>query len=417
MRLLSLRILIQTLNGVLGLVMGVLSARWLGPDARGVLTLVLLLPYVSGVMLTLGMNDAAAYVVHRLKVSLRDLRTVFYLHTIINGGLIALLLAIFVLLVGQKLWLYPFDVPLASIIGGLLLCRLWGMLGRGLLLVDQRYTVTIWLDIAESVLPLALFLLFSVIYEPTVLGAALAYLITAVLLSLWIFVLLMPYAAPFPGITQMLTVLRTGVAYGVQTLLRVIGGMLLQRADFFLVGTILGVKALGVYSIANALAEAIARIPDAASWVLGPKVARENEYKAVHITNRYLLVTVTFTIISAVGIALVAPPFVGHFLGFRFAEVTHVLYMLLVGVTLSVFYKIIGVSLIARGSALQVAIGTWLGAVVMLGLDLILLPRMGLIGAGVAASIGYIVNSAWVVRAYLRTKPPKISYIPMPTKM
>jgi len=234
--------------------MGVLTARWLGPDARGVLTLVLLLPYFSSVFLTLGMNDGASYVVHRLGNSLGDLRTVFYLYTVLVGGMAAGLLGVFVLLAGPGLWHYAFDFPLAAIIAGLLLCRLWGMLGRGLLLADQRYTVAIWLDVAESVSPLVLFLIFSAPYGPNLFSAALAYLLTAVLLSFWIVTLLKTSEVPFPGFLQSLAIFRTGSAYGVQTLLRTIGGILLNRADFFLVGTMLGVKALGIYSLANNIA-------------------------------------------------------------------------------------------------------------------------------------------------------------------
>jgi O-antigen/teichoic acid export membrane protein len=80
-------------------------------------------------------------------------------------------------------------------------------------------------------------------------------------------------------------------------------------------------------------------------------------------------------------------------------------YVLLIGVTISTVYKVLGASLISRGYAIQVAMGTWIGAVVMLSVDLILLPRMGLIGAGIAASIGYTFNAAIVARAYLRTAP------------
>lgn len=405
MRLLSLRLFIQTISGILGLIMGVLSARWLGPDARGALTLVLLVPYVGSVLLTLGMNDGAAYVVHRLGVSLRDLRTVFYLHTILVGGVAAFLVGGFVLLAGPGLWHYTFHLPLAAIISGLLLCRLWGLLGRGLLLADERYHVTIWLDVAESVIPLLLFLLFSVIYAPTLLGAALAYLISAMLMALWMLARLMPYAAPFPGVAHVLTVFRTGSAYGVQTLLRVIGGLLLQRADFFIVGMMLGIKELGIYSIANTIAESVVRIPDAASWLLGPRVSRESESQAIRTTNRFLFVVAPLTAITAFGVVLCAPPFVSYFIGSRFEGVTPVVSVLLIGVTISTVYKVLGASLIARGVAIHFAIATWIGAVVMLGLDLILLPRMGLIGAGVAASIGYTVNAAWVARAYFRLPP------------
>jgi O-antigen/teichoic acid export membrane protein len=99
-------------------------------------------------------------------------------------------------------------------------------------------------------------------------------------------------------------------------------------------------------------------------------------------------------------------PFVIYFIGLRFIGVTPVVSVLLIGVTISTVYKVLGTSLISRGYAIQVAMGTWIGAVVMLSVDLILLPRMGLIGAGIAASIGYAFNAAIVARAYLRTAPP-----------
>ncbi|MFC5547912.1 oligosaccharide flippase family protein [Massilia aerilata] len=405
MRLLFIRILIQVMNGLMGMGLGILTARWLGTEARGALSLLLLLPYFGGVLLTLGMNDAAPYLVNRLGVDVRDITRFFFQYSVAVGGIACAALGIGIFTNGQRVWGYHFDFLLAFFAAILLLCRLSSMLGRGLLMTTQNYKTTIWLDFAESVLPLIFFLSFSIAFGSSLHGAVLAYLLSALFQMIAIAILIRPKGAGFINPSRPLDIFRKSAAYGTQTLLRSIGGIVLQRADFFLVGAMLGSSALGVYSVANTIAEAVLRIPDAASWLLGPKVSRETEQEAVRTTNKFLMLIFGLTAISALFAGLIAPSFVKHFIGAKFIGVATVLPAILFGVTISVIYKILGSSLIGRGFAFRVAGGTWIGASVMLVLDVLLLPKFGLLGAGIAACIGYSINSAWVAFSYMQKMP------------
>lgn len=391
----------QAVIGVVGFAMGILTARWLGAEARGSLTLVLLIPYFLSVFMSLGMNDGAPYIVNRLQVALEDLRSTFIIYSTIIGGALAVALGLFVVTLGPGLWGVEFDLSLALMVGAIFLGRLWGALGRGLMLAQSRYAKANIADVIDGVTPLVVFALLSSIMEPSLHSAAVAYAVSALVQSLYIFLAIHGERSRALSRQLIATVFQTGAKYGGKTLIRAAGGILLQRADFFLVGFFLGPVALGLYSVANTMAEVIVRLPDAASWLLGPKVSRQSETDAIKTTNSMLQTVGILTSLAAMAVYVGAPFLISKLIGEAYKPALDVLPFLLVGAVISTAHKMLGSSLTGRGHALSAAVGTWVGAVIMVVLDVVLLPRLGLIGAGIATCVGYSANAAWVTHRYL----------------
>jgi O-antigen/teichoic acid export membrane protein len=58
--------------------------------------------------------------------------------------------------------------------------------------------------------------------------------------------------------------------------------------------------------------------------------------------------------------------------------------------------------LIARGKAVIYSYSALISAIVIVGLDLVLVPETGIIGASIASSVGYIVATLYVVYKFMK---------------
>ena len=188
----------------------------------------------------------------------------------------------------------------------------------------------------------------------------------------------------------------------------------LSRADFFLVATVLGARALGVYAVAVALAEAGSRVPYEIGTMLFPAVARgDTSPRAVADLLRR---TLYLTGLAALALALLAGPVLRHVFGPEYAEGATTLRILLVGTVAWAVANIAWNYLSASGRP-------WVGACVFgssllvdVVLALALMPSMGTAGAATAAAITYCAGAVVFLHVTRRQLALPVRLLVLPTR-
>lgn len=396
-------------NLVTGLIVTVIVARHLGAEGKGVIHLVVLLPQFVTSLGGLGIRAAAVYFTGRG----RSPRTVFRAILLVGGTLAVLytgsgwilrdLLASTIFKGIEPRWIL---VSLALIPPSILWSYCDGLL-QGLF----RFGAYAIIQLLSLALKLSLLLLFLVVMDRGVAWGIAAYVIALVLPALlaigWARI-----AARREGEPVML---REILTYG----FKVYWGMLAQRAnlrlDMFLVNPYVGTAAVGVYSISTTLAELIWQVPGAIAQVLLPTVARSSEQEAIRMTALVSRFTFLFSMTAAIGLALTArwillifPP--------KFADALVPLWGLLPGVVaLSVSMTMAGY-LTGTGRPMLNSTASLIAFIVNVPALFLLVPRMGILGASLATSIAYVVQTGVVLYFYGRESGAPVSAILVPRR-
>lgn len=373
---------------LIGMANAALTARWLGLEGKGILTLTLLVPATLALFLNGGLPAANVWFVgsRRLTVAAATQNAVlFTLLASLGGALIAAL----GLLTGTLPRLTP-GAP-AALIALALLSLPSDLLGSCLSAVlqgAQRLRTVNLITFLQSGALLMLTALLVIGFGWGLWGATLASA-GASLLALSLFArqvrqeggLLRPRLDP-PLLRQTLTFGMRGYV-----------GNLLQffnyRLDVFIVGAMLGPTAVGLYGAAVMLAELLWRLPHAVSFVIFPTAAALRPADMNRLTPRIVLATLAIAALGGAGLVLFGQPLLRLVYGAAFVPAYPALLALLPGVVLLGGGKVLTNEIAGRGFLHYNSINAGLAlALTVLG-DLWLIPRLGILGAALASSIAY----------------------------
>jgi O-antigen/teichoic acid export membrane protein len=183
-----------------------------------------------------------------------------------------------------------------------------------------------------------------------------------------------------------------------------IGGVTQQlqhRAPVLLVGYLLPVSQLGIYSLAISLAELLWYVPNAISTVLMPHVASGTEEQARRGTPAFCRAAVGVTFVLAIGLSLVATLVIPWLLP-AFRASLRPFYILMPGVVLATVFKVLASDFNGRGQPLKTFGPAFAALVIELIAGVFFIPRGGLVAAAGITTAGYAVNSLLYGWSYWR---------------
>jgi O-antigen/teichoic acid export membrane protein len=173
---------------------------------------------------------------------------------------------------------------------------------------------------------------------------------------------------------------------------------LLLKSDIFLIDWILGTEYAAVYRVATNFANMMQRLPDVAGAVLLAKVVRGGDKDELSI---WLAQGVFLFAITTALFLIVAGPLLIEWFFPLYLDAYPPLVWVLPGLVFLAFGSILNVKLCGLGYP---PVTLWAPAVslsVNLVLNLVLIPRLGLIGAALATSISYGIWAFFITAAYL----------------
>jgi len=195
---------------------------------------------------------------------------------------------------------------------------------------------------------------------------------------------------------------KDALTFGVQGHLGSVLQFLNYRLDMFMVSFFTGAADLGYYTVAVSLAEMLWYLPDAAGFVLFPKTASAEPEAARRFTPKVARLLLFITALAAVGLFLVSRPLIVTLYTKQFLPALRPLWVLLPGVVALSYSKVIFSDLSGRGKPYYGTLASLVSVVLTLGLNPLLIPRWGIIGAAVVSSLAYAANAAAAVVFYTR---------------
>lgn len=383
----------------LGLVSSVLTARFLGPDGRGLLAT---LSVVTGLALQFGnpgLHTGNVYFVsrqpHRTAAVLGNTLVVSW-----AAGILCGLLAIGTVLVRPDL--FP-GMPLSLILitAAALPFHFMILLYQNTLLGQGEVALFNLLETGNKIVTFALLAAWLVLFAGGAPGAVLLFAALAVLNGA-VSALACARRTPFrPSFDAAL--FRDMVRYGGRVYLACLFAFLVIRSDLLLVNYFLGTAAAGVYSIAVQISDALLLLPVTIGMILLPRVAAAEAGAGVEVTARILRHTALMMAGIVIAAAILAGPVVRIFYGAPFEGASLATLCLLPGIWALGLNGVLMNHFAGRGMPPVTLYAPLLGLLVNVGLNLVVVPRYGIAGAAATSSLAYALMLALSLAAFMKS--------------
>ena len=382
----------------LGFVNSILVTRLLGPEGRGLFAAAFTFQAVGVQLGNLGLHSWNTYHVSREPRSL----------PVLIGNSLAVCAACgIVALVGLGVFV---ALPSIAPVGGVLLVLalagiplgLANLLFPNLLIGTQRIHDYNTIDLATRVLAVVLVgatAPLGLVSPEMVLGLV---LFSVVLSAGWC---LAKLRRDLPGpVAWSAGGLRMGLGYGVRAYLGSLFAFLVLKSDILLVKYLRGAGETGYYAIAVGLADILMMLPSVVGTVLFPRLAAAPDVATKWALARRVLAWMAPAVPLALGATLlVARPLIRFAYGSAFAPSYVAVAWLLPGIGCLAINTVFMNLFASCGMPLVVTLSPLAALVVNVALNLVLVPRVGFVGAAVSSTVAYALMLV-VSLLYLRLR-------------
>jgi O-antigen/teichoic acid export membrane protein len=192
-----------------------------------------------------------------------------------------------------------------------------------------------------------------------------------------------------------LELLRPCLQYGLAVYLAQAIGFAVTRIDLFVVKHYLPAASLGAYSLAGDFCNALIQLQAAANVLLFSHLVRTHESPSrLKLTFRFLRNSAVIYLLALGGAAFWLEDAVLWIFGPQFSSAVRAILALMPGTAFLALASILQNHLVAGGWPGKMGIPPLIGCVVSLSLNVILVPRQGIVGAAIASSVGYAAMMA-----------------------
>ncbi|MDD5544024.1 MAG: flippase [Acidobacteriia bacterium] len=179
------------------------------------------------------------------------------------------------------------------------------------------------------------------------------------------------------------------------------------RLDSFIVNFYLGVGAVGIYTLSGSFAELLWMISRPIGTILMPKVAASGSATTLgDVVFRSSSLAFFATLVVSIALAVVAPWAIPLVYGAKFQGSVTPLLLLLPGATIFCYTNVQACYLTGIGKPQINTAVSGISLIATVGLDLWLIPRIGVNGAAIASTVSYTLSS--VLTVYQASKLSKV---------
>jgi O-antigen/teichoic acid export membrane protein len=375
---------------------GILSARALQPAGRGELAAMILWPVFLASALTFGLPSALTYRLRSNPERASRLLGAALVLAALTGVLGSLAGILF-----MQAWIpqyspnvilfariFVLNTPMSAVL----------LVGRAALESQGDFTASNKLITIPPVLTLTWLLTLWFTGSLTPVNAAFAYVIVGIPPFIWMLARLRRMFHPSLG--SFVDSGRSLLSYGVRAYGIDLCGTMSMYIDQALVVRALAAEMMGTYVVALSLSRVLNAFHASVVMVLFPKAVNQPGAVVRQMTSRAARISTTLTAMAGVGIVLLGPHLLSLLYGREYASATTVLRILVFEVVLSGAAYVLSQAFMALArpgvvTALQV-----IGLLTTLPLLVVLVPRLGIVGAGLALLISTSVRLAFVLASF-----------------
>ncbi|PAV11741.1 hypothetical protein ASJ81_09280 [Methanosarcina spelaei] len=396
----------QILTLVIGFISGVLLARWLGPSGRGVFTALLVYPTIMISLLSMGMRQATVYYLGKKKYSESDIVGVTLL-LLISSSIIGVLISVIIISYTKNSGYNQMLILLASLT---IPADLTINYFTGILIGKQRISKFNQVMYLVPIINLAL-IFFLVYFEKLyIVGAVLATLAAKIVLAIYALLLInREYTLKICCVPEMIKrMVSLGSIYAFSLFILNLN----YRVDIIILEHLSNVAEIGQYTIGVGFAELLWQLPAAFGLVIFAYSANAKDSdKFSQDIAKMVRIIFPIVFIGSVFLYFASGYIIPFLYGEEYIPSIKMLKILLPGIVMMSFFKIINMDLAGRGKP-DVTIKLFLPAVLInIVLNIILIPDFGGCGAALASTISYTLASISILYYYMKITQLSLSDI------
>lgn len=183
-------------------------------------------------------------------------------------------------------------------------------------------------------------------------------------------------------------------------------GFILQalnhRLDTFLVAFYIGAGGVGQYLVGVNLAELSWWVPITLGTVLFPKASAMDRQSNFELSAATCRRTLVITLLAMIVLLIGAQPGIPIVYGTEFGPAVPVFLILLPSGLMYTVHKVLGASLAAQGMPQATLISGTIALPATIGLNLLLIPSIGIKGAAIASDVAYAINASIVLFIFVK---------------
>ncbi len=396
---------------ILGLGSLIIISRILGPEGKGIYSLIILIPGLMMVFSNFGIDAANIYFVGKKKYKIENV--------VSNSLVLAIVLGIILILIFlgvsqfdffQKfvvsnkiplfcLWLVVLIIPI-SLLSNFFRSILWG---KGEIMNCNK------IRIIESLVSLFGVIFLLLLLKQGVFGAVFSY-VSAILLAALTAVFFLKKADSI-HFSFNRDLLKDSFFYGGKVYLANALSFLNYRLDMILIAAFLTPAAVGLYSIAVSIAEKLFIISGVLASVLFAKISSISDVEANSFTPKVVRHTFFIMILGSLLLAFFIAPLIKILFGSAFLPSVRPLIILLPGIIAFGVGGVISSDLAGRGKPQFAIYAAFVCLIVNVILNILLIPKWGIEGAAFASTVSYWTDTLVMILAFLRISQNSLSEV------
>ena len=382
-----------------GLCTGIITARALGPENRGIFSLAALFPASVVTLSKLGQGVAAVYFVRREKEDVARVASNVLMIALVTGAVLvgsAFLLKSWLLstiLRGVPFWALVVVLPMIPVL--LVESSLYGILQA-----TNRFKVYNARLIADSLLTLSGMIIVLLVLHLGLIGALCVVVTERIVMTTW---LTLTVHREFPMRLRFERGLfRRMMRYGMKTHMQQIAAHFHFRADMYLVAYYLDPKQVAFYSIAVRMAELMMNFPQTLGMVMFPQLAGSDLARGHAMTAVACRQTLAMTLACAVVLISFGKVLLVLWYGSAYAPAAAPLAYVAGGIISMSLYVLLSRNFTSRNRQFVNVFAAYLALGGNLALNVVLIPRQGIVGAALATLVSYTMATAILFVLFLR---------------
>ncbi len=389
----------QLVMMAIGIGTGIITARWLGPHDRGLLQLLVLLPTTLGNFAKLGIPQASVYFMRRRGASPSDVASnALWTALVMGGGLAVACWFARDWFMAHFLKGAPSNTLLPVLV--LIPCALLQTYFLGIAQAHQRFREYNIQQVVPNLLGLAGMTLVLVILKLGLIGAVLTHCAINIFMTVWLGVRIHRIAPLRFRVDTKLA--RDMVSFGGKSYVQTLAATQHQRIDQYLIGYYLSPDQVGLYAVAVNMTSLLTRVWESTGTVLFPRLAASDDRAAHAATARVARHTVFLALAGAVTLLVGGPIAVPMLFGHKFAGAVAPMLWLLPGLVMMALYQILTRNFTSRGKQEINIIAAVLALGLNVGLNVVLIPRWGIVGAAIANDLSYSTAALVLLVAFVK---------------
>ncbi len=365
----------------------ILIARALGPDGKGIITLILLASGQTSAFLSLGIDNAIIYYIASRQIDRQSAVSTLFILSLFLGILSAiatvLILNFTLKSVERIIWILIYFRTL--FIPLFIYTTFLRMITRA----EGRIIELSLLNIIHPFLNLILVLIAILFIKSTptiLLGVILSNIISDMIL-MWIFAKCQYFKSNLLRFDKKIA--KKLITYGLKGHLGSIFQYLNYRFDMYIVALFLSTSQVGIYSVAVGFSEILWMIPNALGVVITHRAASRPWSEANRITASVNRLTIAVMAVCCILWIFIGKYIIPFLYGTAFLETVNAMLWLLPGIWFLALWKNLLNDICSRGYPLLKTYSSGIAAIATIVFDLLLIPKMGINGAALASSIAY----------------------------